>query len=82
MYNLHANTVPFIGIECVDSGIWWKSYCSCPAAMDELGYLKGRLEMKKDGVQEKNEAKTKVSDQGSKFNSQHCLYIEGVLCFS
>jgi hypothetical protein len=37
--------------------------------MDELGYLKGRLEMKKDGVQEKNEAKRKVSDQGSKFNS-------------
>ena len=24
---------------------------------------------------EKDEAKTKVSDQGSKFNSQHCIYI-------
>ena len=40
--------------------------CSCPAAMDELGYLKGGLEMKKNRVQEKNEAKTNVSDQGSK----------------
>ena len=28
--------------------------------MDELGYLKGGLEMKKDGVWEKNEAKKKV----------------------
>jgi hypothetical protein len=26
------------------------SSCSCPAAMDELGYLKGGLEIKKDRV--------------------------------
>ena len=59
--------------------------------MDELGYLKGRLEMKKDGVgvvvwREKDEAKTKVSDQGSKFNFQLCVYIgkahRPILCFS
>ena len=35
--------------------------------------------MKKDkgavGRQEKDEAKTKVSDQGSKFNFQLCVYI-------
>ena len=43
--------------------------------MDELGYLKWELEMKKDRVREKDEAKTKVSDQGSKFNIQHCVYI-------
>jgi hypothetical protein len=51
--------------------------CSCSAALDELGYLKGGLEMKKDwGVGgEKDEAKTKVSDQGSKFNIQHCISI-------
>jgi hypothetical protein len=28
--------------------------------VDELGYLKGGLEMKKDGMGEKNEVKTKV----------------------
>ena len=37
-----------------------RSVGSCPAAMDELGYLKGGLEMKKDRVREKDEAKTKV----------------------
>jgi hypothetical protein len=34
-----------------------KNICSHPAAMDELGYLKGGLEIKKDG--EGDEAKTK-----------------------
>jgi hypothetical protein len=40
------------------------------------------------GRQEKDEAKTKISDQGSKFNSQHCAYIGKthrplpILCFS
>ena len=48
-----------------------KAYCSFPAAMDELGYLKGGLEMIKDGVKEKDETRI-VSDQGSKFNAQHC----------
>jgi hypothetical protein len=43
--------------------------------MDELGYLKWELEMKKDRVRGKDEAKTKVSDQGSKVNSQHSVYI-------
>jgi hypothetical protein len=38
--------------------------------MDKLGYPKGGLEMKKYRVQEKDESKTKVSDQGSKFNFQ------------
>ena len=40
----------------------------------------------KDRVQEKDEAKTKVSDQGSKFNFQLCVYIgkphRPILCFS
>jgi hypothetical protein len=44
------------------------------------------LGMKKEGVQEKDEAKTKVSNQGSKFNSQHCIYIgkahRSNFCFS
>ena len=31
--------------------------------------------MKRMGVQVKDEAKTKVSGQGPKFNSQHCVYI-------
>jgi hypothetical protein len=49
------------------------------------GCLKGGLEMKKK--REKDEAKTKVSDQGSKFNIQHCIYIGRyptnlILCFS
>jgi hypothetical protein len=26
-------------------------------------------------VREKDQSKTKVSDQGSKFNIQHCIYI-------
>jgi hypothetical protein len=38
------------------------------------------------GGQEKDEAKTKVSDKGSKFNSQHCIYVgrdhRPILCFS
>ena len=34
--------------------------CSCPAAMDELGYLKGGLEMKTDWVGEKDEANSKI----------------------
>jgi hypothetical protein len=38
--------------------------------MDELGYLKWGLEMKKDGVREKDEVKS--SDQDSKFYIQHC----------
>lgn len=42
--------------------------------------------MKRAGLQEKNEAKTKVSDQGLMFNSQHCIYIgrvhRPILCFS
>jgi hypothetical protein len=54
--------------------------------MDELGYLKEGLEMKKNRVLEKDAAKRKVSDQGSKFNSQHCVYIgrayRPILCFS
>jgi hypothetical protein len=33
--------------------------CSCPSAMENWVYLKGRLEMIKDRVQEKDEAKTK-----------------------
>ena len=33
--------------------------CSCPAAMENWVYLKGGLEMKKDRVREKDEAKTK-----------------------
>jgi hypothetical protein len=49
-------------------------------------YLEGRLEMKKDGVQEKDKAKTKVSDQGSKFNFHLCIYIREtqrpILCVS
>ena len=44
--------------------------CSCPAAMDELCYMNGGgAGNEKDWVQEKDEAKTKVSDQDSKFNS-------------
>ena len=51
------------------------------------GYLIERLEMKKDRwVREKDEAKTKFSDQGSKFNIQFCVYIgknpRPILCFS
>ena len=50
-------------------------------------YLKGRLTMNKDSrAREKDEAKTKVSDQGSKFNFQLCIYIgetqRSILCFS
>ena len=33
--------------------------CGCPAAMGELGDLRGGLEMKRNGVREKDEAKTK-----------------------
>jgi len=36
------------------------------------GYLEGSLEMKKD---KQDENKTKVSDQGSQFNFQLCIYI-------
>jgi hypothetical protein len=50
-------------------------------------YLKGRLTMNKDSrAREKDEAKTKVSDQGSKFSFQLCAYIginfRPILCFS
>jgi hypothetical protein len=42
--------------------------------------------MKNDGVRENDEAKTTVSDQGSKFNIQHSAYIRRdhrpILCFS
>jgi hypothetical protein len=41
------------------------------------GYLKGRLEMNRDREAEKDEAKTKNSNQGSKFNFQLCIYIGG-----
>lgn len=34
------------------------NYCSCPAAVDEMGYLKGRLKIKKDMMGKKDEAKT------------------------
>jgi hypothetical protein len=48
--------------------------------------LKGRLGIKKDSGQEKDAAKTKVSDQGSKFNFQLFVYIgkthRPTLCFS
>jgi hypothetical protein len=46
--------------------------CSCPEAKDELGYLKGQLEMEKDGC-EKRISQGKGCDQGSKFNNQHCV---------
>ena len=53
--------------------------------MDELGYLKGGVGNEKDGVGEKDETKTKFSDQGSKLNIQH-VFIERahrpILCFS
>ena len=40
------------------------------------GYTwKGGWKWKRMGGQEKDEAKTKVSDQGSKFNFQLCVYI-------
>ena len=39
-----------------------------------------------EGWREKDQAKTKVSDQGSKFNFQPCIYIgrahSPILCFS
>jgi hypothetical protein len=44
--------------------------------MDELGYLKGRgWKWKRIGRRENDKAKTKVSDQGSKFNFLLCVYI-------
>ena len=49
-------------------------------------YLKGENGNEKARVREKDEAKTKVSDLGSTFNSQHCVYIgrahRPILCFS
>ena len=49
-------------------------------------YLKGENGNEKARVREKDEAKTKVSDLGSKFNIQHCVYIgrahRPILCFS
>jgi hypothetical protein len=44
--------------------------CSCPAAVDELVTWKGVWEWKRmeEEGQEKDEAKTNVSDQDSKFN--------------
>ena len=44
-------------------------------AMDELGLPERGAGNEKDWVREKDEAKTKVSDQGSKFNYQLCIYI-------
>ena len=48
--------------------------------------MKKELEAGGVGGREKNEAKTKISDQGSKFNTQHCVYIESshrpIFCFS
>jgi hypothetical protein len=47
---------------------------------------KGGGEWKRNRVWEKDEAKTKVSDQDSKFNIQYCIFIERahrpILCFS
>ena len=48
--------------------------------------MKEELEMKNIGGQEKDEAKTKVSDQGSRCYFQLCVYIQKnprpILCFS
>jgi hypothetical protein len=48
-------------------------------------YHRGGLEMKKERG-EKDEAKAKVSDQCSKFNIEHCIYIgrthRPILCFN
>jgi hypothetical protein len=59
--------------------------CSHQAAMEKLGYLKWGLEKKRDGYRE-GRSQDKGSDQGSKFNTQHCVYIESshrpIFCFS
>jgi hypothetical protein len=49
--------------------------CSCPAVMENSVPGREAGNEKRTGHQEKNEAKTKVSDHGSKFNFQLCVYI-------
>ena len=60
--------------------------CSCPMAMDKLGYLKGGLEMKRTGCERRMTPRQGAADQGSKLNIQHCVYLgqahRPMLCFS
>ena len=57
--------------------------CSCPAAMDEPGTRKGGWKRKGLGAREKDEVKTKVSDQSLTVST---VYIgrahRPILCFS
>ena len=52
--------------------------CSCPVAMDKLGLPERGLEMKRRWDRGGGKSRMKPrqgSDQGFKFNIQHCVYI-------